>query len=105
MLLLPLILIIMSACLTVIADMYLKTSKGKDKRRIEIGFILYAIIAIPSVLVFKYLQFGIFYLLWEVLTTAIAIFVGTFYFKEKFTPTRFLAIVFTIATIVAIYQK
>src|SRR5258708_1581771 len=100
----PLILVIMSAGLTVIADIYLKKSKGRSHSKIEIGFILYAIIAIPSVLAFKYIQFGVYYLIWAVLTTSIAIFVGTFYFKEKLTLMRFLAIVFTIATIVAVYQ-
>lgn len=93
----------MSAGLTVVADIYLKTSKGKDRRKIGIGFTLYALIAIPSVFAFKYIQFGIFYLLWEVLTTAIAVLVGTFYFKEKLNVMRILAILFTLATIVAIY--
>jgi len=101
--LLPLILIIMSAGLTVVADIYLKTSNGKDHGKIAIGFVLYALIAIPSVFAFKYIQFGVFYLLWEVLTTSIAILVGTFYFKEKINFMRVLAIIFTLATIVAIY--
>jgi multidrug transporter EmrE-like cation transporter len=94
----------LSACLTVLADIYLKKSKGYNHKKIVIGFILYAIIAIPTFLAFKYIQFGAYYLVWEVLTTAIAILVGTFYFKEKLTWMRLLAIVFTIATIVAIYK-
>ena len=101
--LLPLSLIIVSAALTVIADIYLKKSKGKDRSRVGMGFFLYSIIAIPSVLAFKYIQFGIFYLLWEVITTALAILVGTFYFNEKFIKMRFLAIMFTFATIIVIY--
>ena len=102
---LPLVLIIVSASLTEIADLYLKNSEGKDRRKIAIGFMLYALIAVPSVFAFKYVQFGIFYLLWEVLTTAIAIFVGTLYFKEKLTVMRILAIAFTFATIIAIYYS
>ena len=100
---LPLGLVIISAVLTVIADMYLKKSKGEDRAKVGMGFLLYAIIAVPAVFAFKYIQFGIFYLLWEVLTTALAILVGTFYFKEKFTVMRFLAILFTFATIIVIY--
>lgn len=99
---LPLLLVITSAGLTVIADIYLKKA-GKKRSRVEIGFILYMLIAVPSVFAFKYIEFGIFYLLWEVLTTAMAILVGTFYFKEKLTAARFLAIVFTLATILTIY--
>ncbi len=103
MTLLPLIFIIISAVLTVIADMYLKMSRFKNRGRIEIGVLLYAIIAIPSALAFKYVQFGSYYLLWEVLTTAAAVVVGTFYFKEKFTFWRFLTILFTLATIFVMY--
>jgi len=102
--LLPIILIIMSAGLTDVADIYLKKSGGRNRREIEVGFILYAVIAIPSVLAFKYIRFGVFYLLWEVLTTIIAILIGTFYFKEKLTFMRVLAIAFTIATIIIVYQ-
>jgi multidrug transporter EmrE-like cation transporter len=102
--LLPIILVIIGSGLTVIADTYLKQSKGKDYGKIELGVLLYALIAIPSVFAFKYIQFGIFYLLWEVLTTAIAIVVGTFYFREKFTVMRLLAVVLTLATILAIYR-
>jgi multidrug transporter EmrE-like cation transporter len=102
--LLSIILIMMCAGLTVIADIYLKESEGKDPKKIGIGIVIYAVIAVPSVLAFKYIQFGTYYLLWEVLTTAIAVMVGTFYFKEKFTLMRLLAIVFTFATILAIYR-
>jgi multidrug transporter EmrE-like cation transporter len=102
--LLPIILVIICSALTVIADTYLKQSKGKDHGKIEFGVLLYALIAIPSVFAFKYIQFGIFYLLWEVLTTAIAIVVGTFYFGEKLTVMRLLAVALTLATILAIYR-
>ncbi len=101
---LPLFLIITASCLTVIADMYLKKSGRKNQKEIMVGFMLYALIAIPTVLAFKYVQFGVYYLLWEVLTTSIAIFIGTFYFKEKFTSYRFIAILFTLATIFLMYQ-
>jgi len=104
MTLFPLILILVAASLTVVADMYLKKSKDKNRKEIMAGFLLYALIAIPTVLAFQYVQFGAYYLLWEVLTTALAILVGTFYFKEKFTLFRFIAILFTIATIILMYQ-
>ena len=100
---LPITLTIISAALTVIADMCLRQCKGRRQLAASMG--LYVLIALMSVSVFKYMQFGIYYVLWEVFTTAIAILVGTLHYKETLTPMRLLAAVMTFAAIVELLRS
>ena len=58
------------------------------------GIFFYALGVIPVAVVFKKIEFGSVFLIWEAITVIIALLVANLYFKESFTLYKGLALLF-----------
>ncbi len=97
-------LLFVGAVLTVVGDAFLKKSNGlQNLSQFSIGLLIYALVAAPIALAFKYIEFSIVFLIWEALNVCIAVLAGYFYFHESFTVLKTLALISALATMTLSY--
>ena len=93
------VLIPIGVALTVIADVFLKKSNLSDWRYIAIGFVLYGLVALPVAAAFRFTEFGVLFMVWEVGTVAFGLFVGTVVFREPFTALKLMAFILAMGAL------
>lgn len=90
--------------ITMIGDVFLKKSQLTNNWYLALGFILYACGVIPVAIVFKKLDFGLVFIIWEALTVILALVIASIYFKESFTLYKFLALILATGALYFSYK-
>ena len=85
-------------------DVFLKKSQLTNHWYLVLGILLYACGVIPVAIIFKRMDFGSVFLVWEALTVILAMFIATLYFKESFTLYKGLALLFALVALYFSYR-
>jgi multidrug transporter EmrE-like cation transporter len=96
--------IVVGVIFTMAGDVFLKKSHMSDYRYLTLGLILYTCGVIPVAIVFKKIDFGSVFLIWEALTVILALVIANLYFKEPFTTYKGLALLFAAAALYFSYK-
>ena len=59
---------------------------------------------IPVAIVFKRIDFGSVFLIWQAVTVIMALIIATLYFKELFTIYKFFALIFALVALYFSYK-
>jgi multidrug transporter EmrE-like cation transporter len=99
-----LILVTLGVLFSTLGDVFLK--KGQfGNFSFFLGIFLYAVGAVFVFFVFKRIEFGSVFLIWEAVTIVVAMSIASFYFKEDFTIYRTLALIFAMTSLVLSYKN
>lgn len=90
---------------TMAGDVFLKKSQLYNYKYFALGLLLYACGVIPVAIVFRKIDFGSVFLIWEALTIILAMAIASFYFKEDFTLYKGLALLFALAALYFSYKS
>lgn len=99
-----LFLVTIGAGLTIIGDVFLKKSQMQNYEFLALGLLFYACGVIPVAIIFKRMEFGTVFLVWEAVTVLVAMIVASWYFKEAFTMSKALALLFAIMALYFSYK-
>lgn len=97
-------LVLVGTGLSVIADIFLKKSNLNDYRYLIIGALFYTATALPVAVVFKYMDFGKLFLIWEAVFVLLGIAVATWYYREPFTVYRLIALILALGALFFSYK-
>ena len=96
--------IVIGVSFTMAGDVFLKKSQVTNHWYLVLGLILYSCGVIPVVIVFRKIDFGSVFLVWEALTVILAMIIASLYFKESFTVYKGLALVFALSALYFSYK-
>jgi multidrug transporter EmrE-like cation transporter len=99
-----LFLVIIGAGLTLLGDVFLKKSQLQNYQFLGLGLLFYACGVIPVAIIFKKMEFSTVFLVWEAVTIIVAMVVASWYFKETFTVSKALAMVFALVALYFSYK-
>ncbi len=85
-------------------DVFLKKSQLYNYKLLVLGLVLYACGVIPVAIVFRKIDFGSVFLIWEALTVIMAMGIASFYFNEGFTVYKGLALLFALGALYFSYK-
>ena len=85
-------------------DVFLKKSQVYNYKLLVLGLILYSAGVIPVAIVFRKMDFGSVFLVWEALTIILALLIASFYFKETLTLYKGLALLFALGALYFSYK-
>ncbi len=85
-------------------DVFLKKSQLANHWYLILGLFLYACGVIPVAIVFRKIDFGSVFLIWEALTVMLAMIIASLYFKESFTLYKGLALIFALSALYFSYK-
>lgn len=83
------ILIGVTSC--IVADVYLKNSRGIRAPDLAMGTLLYALAAIPVAIAFQTVEFGLLFLLWEALNVLAGLVISHIWYGEPLSSVRVVA--------------
>ena len=89
---------------SMVGDVFLKKSGGDNFKMLALGFIFYGLGAFPIALTFKYLDFGVVFLVWQALTIIVALIIGRMLFGEIMTINKVLALILVSTAMVLAYK-
>lgn len=92
-------LITIGVILSTIGDVFLKKSHLNNWWFFGAGILFYALGVVPVAVVFKKIDFGSVFLIWEAITVIIALLVANLYFNETFTVYKALALLFALCAL------
>lgn len=99
-----LLLVLIGAGLTLLGDVFLKKSQMQNYNFLALGLLFYACGVIPVAIIFKKMEFGTVFLVWEAVTVIVAMVIASWYFKETFTVSKALAITFALVALYFSYK-
>lgn len=96
--------VIVGVTLTIVGDVFLKKSHLENYWFVALGIFFYVCGVIPVAIIFKKMDFGSVFLVWEALTVILALLIANFYFKEPFTVYKSLALALAIGALYFSYK-
>ena len=96
--------LVIGVLFTIAGDVFLKKSQLHDYKFLALGFLLYVIGAIPVAIVFRTMDFGSVFLVWEALTVMLAMGIAVLYFGEGLTAYKTLALLFALSALYFSYK-
>ncbi len=99
-----LLLITIGVISSTIGDVFLKKSHLDNWWFFGLGIFFYALGVIPVAVVFKKIEFGSVFLIWEAVTVIVALLVASLYFKESFTLYKGFALLFALFALYFSYK-
>lgn len=92
-------LVVIGVSLTILADIFLKKSNFHHPGYFAVGILLYALVAAPVAMAFKMAEFGILFVIWELLAIISGTAVAIVIYKEALTPSKALALIFAVVAV------
>ncbi len=99
-----LFLITIGVIATLVGDVFLKKSQMINWWLFAAGILFYALGVVPVAMVFKKIEFGSVFLIWEAATVIAALFVAYFFFHEGFNVYKGLALLFALCALYFSYK-
>lgn len=97
-------LIFIGVGVSMVGDVFLKNSNAENLKMLALGFIFYGLGAFPVALSFKYIEFGVVFLIWQALTLITALIVGRILFGEIMTINKIVALVLISIAMILAYK-
>jgi multidrug transporter EmrE-like cation transporter len=96
---------IAGVALTMLGDVFLKRSDGwTSPGYLALGLLLYALGCLPVAFIFKKMQFGEVFVVWEALTVVLAMFVGHSVFGDPITRSKIAALALAVCAIALTFK-
>jgi len=97
----PVCLTLVGVSLTMVGDVFLKRSEILTHPKLLIvGAAFYLAGCVPVALLFKNMDFTWVFIVWESLTVALALVVGSLLFREDLTANKMLALILAVLAVV-----
>lgn len=96
--------LVVGVTLTLLADVALKKSDFSSIKWLLVGLVIYGSVAVPVALLFKLVQFGNLFILWEAAYLILGIAVASLFYNEPFTIYRFLAVLLALGALFLSYK-
>ncbi len=90
--------------LTLLADVALKRSDLFALKWLLVGVVLYGLVAIPVAILFRMVEFGNLFIIWEAAYLILGIVVATLFYREPLTSYRITALILSIIAMVLAYK-
>ena len=97
-------IIIVGVIFSIAGDVFLKQSNFSNHKYLLVGMFLYALAGIPVALVFKKLEFGTVFLVWQAVNLVGVMTIAYFIYHEAFTFNKTMALVFTLVALYFSYK-
>jgi multidrug transporter EmrE-like cation transporter len=91
--------------LTLAADVALKESTSGNLRLFSLGLLLYASVALPVAVAFRFAEFGTLFLMWEGLYVTSGVILGHLVFRESMNAAKIASLVFALMSLVMAYRS
>ena len=97
------IVLLVAIGIELVADVFLKESGVTNTKFLLAGMLLYGCTAIPVAFLFKKTDFEVLFVIWQAFGIILGLAVATFYFRETFTASKTIALLFSMGTLICAY--
>lgn len=98
------LLIFVGVGVSMVGDVFLKKSGASDIKMLLLGFFFYGLGAFPIAFTFKYLDFGVVFLVWQAITLIAALIIGKMMFGEIITTNKIISLLLISVAMILAYK-